>query len=483
MKAVFDALLPDGSFWHYKPGGDFDKLISGMGDNAQAMFEFLGAIANQRDPYLTNMLSDLELEYGLLTDERLTEQDRRDQVAAIKFAKPGTGSYTYLQDRLIAAGFDLIVTPNDPALDPNMFLGEDFLMVANGYNAYAGYYESGTPTLAIAGYGAAAGELVVNGDLFVQTVGYLMQANGGDAFAGNEKAVAGYFLSINRTAIEYTVPEDPDRWNYIFFVGGEATGWPYQYDSMIRRLRDQKVILFYHDYLTEGYRDFGRRGNDGVENNVTLTVDGATFPLADSIITIPDNEALTPANISIVAVIETSAAAVTESIAGKYWPVATERSWLFEVNSSNKMSFTTSADGSAQTTISSNTVVNDGSFHTVGISKKGTTGTFYFDGNSDGSGTVDNVPYNNLNEVGIGASKKVDGTIGNNFSGTIKAILVVDKDLTAGEQAQLHTELIALTTPQIQRAQVLSEKREILKRMILQYKPMHSWGGLIVEYI
>ena len=484
MKAVFEALLPDGAFWRFKPDGDFDKLLSGMGDNAQEMYDFLKTIAYQRDPYRTELLSDLEKEYGLITDERLTEEERRDQLASIVYAKPGTGSYDYLQERLNLAGFDVIVTPNDPAINPNLFIGSDFLTVANGDNAYAGYHEdiSGLPILAVAGYGPQGAELLVNGDIFVQSVNYVMQANGDYAYAGNSRAVAGYYFNITRTKIEYTVPKDPYRWNYIFFVGGEASSWPYQYTDLVRELRDSKNILFYHDYLTGEYRDFGRLKSNGTEEDVVLTSEGATFPLASSIITIPDKDYFTPANLSIVAIIKTSSSAVTESVTGKYYTIPGERSWLFEVNSSNTMSFTTSTDGAAQTTISSTTSVNDDSFHTVGISKSGTAGTFYFDGSPDGSGTVDNLLKDNENKIGIGARIRVNGEISNNFSGTIKLVLVVNRKLEDSEHLQLHNELSILTNPTIERAQVLSEREEMFKRIILQYKPLHSWSALVVDY-
>jgi hypothetical protein len=194
MRAVIDSLLPDGSIWQPAPGGDLDNLLDGMGDNAQVLYDFLNAIASIRDPRKTTILSDLEKEYGVLTNEFLTEQERRDQLVGIKYAKPDTASDDLLQDKLRAAGFDgIIVTSNDPAIDPALITGE----------------------------------LLVNGPIVIeQTPQYLAQANGDNTFAGNGIAIAGYFVNIGRTFHEYDLPSEWRYWRYIFFVGGAASGWP-----------------------------------------------------------------------------------------------------------------------------------------------------------------------------------------------------------------------------------------------------------------
>jgi hypothetical protein len=194
MKAVFEANLPPGAIWRPKVGGDFDRLLAGMGENAQEVYEFLETLASIRDPRQTTILSDLEKEYGLLTNLGLTEADRREQLAGIKYAKPTTASWEHVQDNLRAAGFaGIIVTPNDPAIDPSLITGE----------------------------------LIVNGAIYIdQQPAYLMQAGGTFAYAGNARAVAGYYLNITRTAHVYVLPSASQYWRFIFFVGGAASGWP-----------------------------------------------------------------------------------------------------------------------------------------------------------------------------------------------------------------------------------------------------------------
>ena len=39
---------------------------------------------------------------------------------------------------------------------------------------------------------------------------------------GNASAVAGYFTQLQKDPIIYEIPTDPDVWNYVFFVGGDA---------------------------------------------------------------------------------------------------------------------------------------------------------------------------------------------------------------------------------------------------------------------
>jgi len=194
MKAVFESLLPPGAIWNPKPGGDFDHLLDGIGDNAQAVYEELEALADIRNPRQTPILSDLEKEYGVLTNVELSEAERRELLAGVKYVKPTTASFDHLQDNLRAAGFaGIIVTPNDPAIDPALITGD----------------------------------LIVNGPIITeQTSGYLMQAGGAQAYAGHVNAVAGYFRNIVRTEHVYVLPSDFLAWRFIFFVGGAASGWP-----------------------------------------------------------------------------------------------------------------------------------------------------------------------------------------------------------------------------------------------------------------
>jgi len=219
MKAVYEANLPPGAIWRPRSGGDFDHLLDGMGDNAQVVFDFLATLADIRNPDHTTILDDLEKEFGIITNDLLPESERRNTLKIAKYETPNTASWEHLQDKLRALGFTgIVVTPNDPAVDPTLITGE----------------------------------LLVNGTLLVsQAIGYTAQAAGQYMFAGNSRAVAGYYTKNHQTPATYAIPPERDFWSLIFFVGGVASGWPgapaiatydldYKREQEIKRLILQK---------------------------------------------------------------------------------------------------------------------------------------------------------------------------------------------------------------------------------------------------
>jgi len=215
-KKTFLSLLPPGPIWEVKPNGGLDQLLNGIAQNSEDVADFLGFLSCIRDPFTTPFLTDLEREYGVITDINITEDVRRQRLAAEKaYPAKRTGSDDDLEIALQKAGFDVQVHVNSPAIDPATILFGDFQMVAGGGAAFAGNQD------AFAGIGG--GELLVNGEIFTQSPAYEMQAAGSIAFAGNSKAIAGYFNSFNKDVVEYPVPTDPDAWPFIFFVGGDAT--------------------------------------------------------------------------------------------------------------------------------------------------------------------------------------------------------------------------------------------------------------------
>lgn len=219
-RAVIDALLPDGSFWDVKPDGFFDLLLDALGENDDRIADDLCCIANIRDPFLTPILDDLEKEYGIQTDTNLTEAQRRGQLAALVYKGDNNGSKDDLQNALVAAGFDVQVHENSPAVDPDTFLNNIFLMVANGDNAYAGFFPT-TPGEYTSVAGKTGGSLLVNGKIYEQRPDYTTVA--GFVYAGNEEGIAGSYTELVQNEIIYPIPDDPNSWPFFFFVGGDAT--------------------------------------------------------------------------------------------------------------------------------------------------------------------------------------------------------------------------------------------------------------------
>lgn len=217
-RAVFDALLPPGAIWIPATSGDFDLLLDGIAENSDEMQTFLAALADLRNPQKTTLLNDLEKEYGIIPDSKFTEQERRDRLSAAKSAKAGDGTAEYLEEKLRSFDFDVYVYSNDPPVDPDIFLYENYLAYCNGNTAYCDH-ESAL-------CGGIGGELVVNGDILIQRPLYLVACEGDTAFSGNEKALAGYFAEMSQDLFRYLVPDNSGYWPLIFFVGGAATRDP-----------------------------------------------------------------------------------------------------------------------------------------------------------------------------------------------------------------------------------------------------------------
>jgi len=215
MRAHINDLLPPGALWRPEDDEGFDQLLDGMALDSDAVRVALAQLADIRNPLLTPILSDLEREYGILVDPRLTEETRRQRLNALVYNADSDGTEDDLETTLQDAGFDVFVHQNDPAVDPAIFLDQDFQMVAGGGNAYAGRSDAFASRI--------GGELLVNGDIFSTSPLYLVVAN--TIYAG-DGSTAGEFDEMAIVPFEYEIPTDPDAWPFIFFVGGPATRDP-----------------------------------------------------------------------------------------------------------------------------------------------------------------------------------------------------------------------------------------------------------------
>lgn len=210
----------------------FDLMFEAMGDMKQDMYEFLKALAHIRDPRKTIWLDDLEREYGFLKDLDLTDQERRDQIAALKYAKRGTGSLTDLQNILINAGFNVIVKGNSPAVDPNL------------------------ETLGIS-------EPIINGSLSDFWVEY------------------------------YGGLQNPNTWQRLFWICAAESGWPYEYGGEIHSLKNDGTLLLYSDYFTHlPTRDYSKYVDDKLteQNVIRVKGDGIKFDNFGSLSLIDDGK-------------------------------------------------------------------------------------------------------------------------------------------------------------------------------------------------
>jgi hypothetical protein len=211
MRSVIDTIWPRGSAWNPAPDEDLDLLLDGSAENWEVIRLYLSELSEIRNPATTPFLADLEREFGVFTNPNLTEQQRRDQLTPIVFNRSSNGGVDAMQTALTDGGFDVQVHENSPAVDPAIFLDQDFQMVADGGAAFAGNQDAFA--------GRVGGELLVNGEIF--TTEKIWESVAGTMYA--DTAGAGEYTDFERTLIEYPIPTDPGDWPLVFFVGGDAT--------------------------------------------------------------------------------------------------------------------------------------------------------------------------------------------------------------------------------------------------------------------
>jgi hypothetical protein len=209
---MIDDIRPKGPAHDPAPDGDLDLLLEGMADNYEVVRAFVSTLSDIRDPKKTPVLSDLEAEYGIPTSTLLSEAERRLRLDEFAYGGDSDGTEDDLQTALRNAGFDVYVYQNDPAVDPAIFLEQQFQMVAGGDNAYAGRDD--------AFCGLLGGELLVNGDVFKTSKVFTSVA--GTMYAG-DGTTAGEYDDLLVEKIEYPIPTDPADWPMVYFVGGAAT--------------------------------------------------------------------------------------------------------------------------------------------------------------------------------------------------------------------------------------------------------------------
>ena len=211
-RRTIDAILPEGSIWEPAPGLDLDNLLDGIADNWETIRAFLDTLDNVRDPSTTTFLEELEKEFGVFSNASLTEAQRRAQLHPLVYQRSNNGSVDAMQSALDAAGFDVQVHENSPAVDPAIFLDQAFQMLAAGGNAYAGRDDAFA--------GRVGGELLVNGDLF--TTNRQFTAVAGNVYSG-DGTTSGEYSGLEREEVVYEIPTDQGDWPLVFFVGGDAT--------------------------------------------------------------------------------------------------------------------------------------------------------------------------------------------------------------------------------------------------------------------
>jgi hypothetical protein len=136
-REILNALMPEGSFWTPAEDDDYDKLLDGVAQNSDDVkegFTYDGEdysgmkdLSSLRDPMKTVVLPELERDYGMVPPVGATDEERRSALKGFMFNRSTNGAYDMLQDKLQEAGFDVIVVPNYPAIDPRTYYDSEYI--------------------------------------------------------------------------------------------------------------------------------------------------------------------------------------------------------------------------------------------------------------------------------------------------------------------------------------------------------------------
>lgn len=111
-RQILESLWPRGLFWEPELNSDYDKLLDGISENSEVIYESMKELAYIRDPLRTPILSDLEKEYGVFSAESDTEEERRQFLFGWKKRGRQKATAQELQERLRDSGFtDIFVYP------------------------------------------------------------------------------------------------------------------------------------------------------------------------------------------------------------------------------------------------------------------------------------------------------------------------------------------------------------------------------------
>ncbi len=218
-KSLVDSLYPGG--WDASPDQDLDNFNQATADNVKLITDEMFKLAFIRCPDKTEVLPDLEREYGIVPNDNLSDEERRMILGIEKYKQESDGSIdTITTDALHRAGFTNITAyENDPAVDPDSIIGTKNFMTCGSDNSFCGYQPLVGEEEAICGIKTTKGYVLANGTLFLITPD--IDSVCGNMYCGNqENDSCGHFLETKQDEIIYPITDDPNRWARFIFVGG-----------------------------------------------------------------------------------------------------------------------------------------------------------------------------------------------------------------------------------------------------------------------
>lgn len=445
------------NFERIERDGGLYLLLEAMGDNEDLVRLYLDSLAYLRDPQRTPLLSDLEKEYGIITNNAISEQARRDLLTSIVYARRSPGSKSFLQDMLHQAGFtNLYVYDNAPAADPDT-------IVNGGAQIYCGdtLAQCGEPNAQCAWF---QGEYVVNGDVYDFAVDYIVRCGETLSQCGEPTAQCGNYAGVLRTPKTYTVPDKKWIFSETF-------------------ISDEKI----EENGGTFFGTFNQPANYGLlfdSASQVLRYIGGHAPLPQfTVIADVDLNFRSGFRQSIISEL-TGSIVTTFFEFGVYSDASTtdKRLYLLSAGSFHPSTATTTPGR-----------------HKLAAVVDGTNLTYYVDGVQ--LGAVVNIPSVGIDDNFI--------YIGNNLTyntyanGYIYDVKLFGEALSQ-EEIESYTKDQVLrwwnmvffvggtppvrdaTTNQIlsiPRVSIPNELRKPLKNLILKYKPLHSWCGLVVSFV
>lgn len=243
---LYQHLLPDGRAWRVTINKRLRQFFEGLTVIPSDVKDAADSVWGDLLPETTDKLDDWERQFGLPSNV-VTESDRRLRLSATWRSMVGGQSPRYIEDTLRASGFDIYVhewwepstppTPGSPGnptpRNPLMWLRREFTGATFLVECGEPTAECGEPTAECGNSTEPRGYPLVN--KIVQTVpDYFVLCGEPTAECGEPAAECGAFLTFKDEQKECIVPDDPSKWPYFLYIGGETFGDMAQVDPKRR---------------------------------------------------------------------------------------------------------------------------------------------------------------------------------------------------------------------------------------------------------
>lgn len=223
---IFRHLLPNARAWRMVINTRLRSFFEGLAGSGESVKSFVDAAYLDLFPQETRELPAWEEQFAL-PRTGLSEQQRRDRLAAAWRAVGGQDP-AYLQESLRARGFDVYIhewwqpgtaTPRNPLL----WLRREFDNKTFSVQAGEAVAQAGEPEAMCGNSFTPRGYPLVN--KVVETIPDVQPLCGAAiAEAGEPAAQCGNFVGYRQARKTYIVPDDPAKWPYFLYIGGENFG-------------------------------------------------------------------------------------------------------------------------------------------------------------------------------------------------------------------------------------------------------------------